>query len=155
CPEAIPDCLAHDVELWPAGAQRESACIKVLGEYASAPDGGTAADRARQVSPPTLATPPRSGPPSDPPPGPGRVLEARVLRVAFPAQRGRGPARAVDDVNLSIGPGEILALIGESGSGKSTLARALVGLVQPTGGEVRYKGATLRYSSAALREHRR
>jgi len=155
CPEAIPDCLAREVELWPAGAQRESACIKVLDEYASVPDGGTAADRAPQVSLPMLATPQRSGPGSDRTPEHGPVLEARGLRVAFPAQRGRGQARAVDNVNLSIGPGEILALIGESGCGKSTLARALVGLVQPTRGEVRYEGATLRYSSAALREHRR
>jgi peptide/nickel transport system ATP-binding protein len=155
CPEVVPDCLARDIELWPAGTQRESACIKVLDEYASPPGGAEAADRAPQVSAPAPATPPRSG--LD---GGGRleqapVLEARGLRVMFPARRGRGPARAVDDVNLSIGRGEILALIGESGCGKSTLARALVGLVQPTGGEVAYSGAALRYSSAALREHRR
>ncbi len=155
CPEAIPDCLTREVELWPAGAQRESACIKVLDEYASAPGGGTAAKPARQVSPPAPATPQGSGPGSGRAPEPGPVLEARGLRVTFPARHGRGPARAVDDVNLSIGRGEILALIGESGCGKSTLARALVGLVQPTGGEVRYEDTTLRYSSAALREHRR
>jgi oligopeptide/dipeptide ABC transporter ATP-binding protein len=155
CPEVIPDCLAREVELWPAGAQRESACIKVLDEYASAPGGGTAADRAPQVSRPAPAMPQGSGPGGGRTSEPGPVLEARGLRVTFPARRGRGPARAVDDVNLSIGRGEILALIGESGCGKSTLARALVGLVQPTGGEVRYGGATLRYSGAALREHRR
>jgi len=155
CPEAIPECLTRDVELWPAGAQRESACIKVLDEYAPSPDRGAAADRAPQVSPPTLATPQCSSPDSGRTPEHGPVLEANGLRVVFPARRGRGPARAVDDANLSIGRGEILALIGESGCGKSTLARALVGLVQPTGGEVRYEGAPLRYSSAALREHRR
>ncbi|HKD89058.1 MAG TPA: ATP-binding cassette domain-containing protein, partial [Streptosporangiaceae bacterium] len=83
------------------------------------------------------------------------VLEADSLRVVFPGRRGRGPARAVDDVNLTIGRGEIVALIGESGCGKSTLARALVGLVPPTDGEVRYSGAPLRFSGTALREHRR
>jgi oligopeptide/dipeptide ABC transporter ATP-binding protein len=155
CPEVIPDCLTREVELWPAGAQRESACIKVLDEYASAPDSGTAAGPTPQVSPPASAMPQGSGPGSGRAPEHAPVLEASALRVVFPARRGRGPARAVDDVNLSIGRGEILALIGESGCGKSTLARALVGLVQPTGGEVRYEGTTLRYSSAALREHRR
>jgi peptide/nickel transport system ATP-binding protein len=155
CPETIPDCLTREVKLWPAGAQRESACIKVLDEYASAPGGGTAAGRAPQVSPHALAMPQRSGPGRGGTLEHGPVLEARSLRVVFPARRGRGPARAVDDVNLSIGRGEILALIGESGCGKSTLARALVGLVQPTGGEVRYEGTALRYSGAALREHRR
>ena len=58
-------------------------------------------------------------------------------------------------MNLTIGRGEIVALIGESGCGKSTLARALVGLVRPTGGEIRYAGTPLGYSSAALKEHRR
>jgi peptide/nickel transport system ATP-binding protein len=61
----------------------------------------------------------------------------------------------VDDVNLNIGRGEIVALIGESGCGKSTLARALVGLIPPTSGEVRYQGAPLGYTGGALREHRR
>ncbi|MBO0814193.1 MAG: ABC transporter ATP-binding protein [Actinobacteria bacterium] len=156
CPEVLPDCLAREVELWPAGAQRESACIKVLDEYAPAPGSGAAPDRAPRASAPGPATPLRSGPDSGvTSPEHGPVLEARGLRVVFPARRGRGPARAVDDVNLSIGRGEIVALIGESGCGKSTLARALVGLIQPTGGEIGYEGAALRYSSAALREHRR
>jgi peptide/nickel transport system ATP-binding protein len=83
------------------------------------------------------------------------VLEVRNLSVVYPASRNRGPARAVDGVNLSIGRGEIVALIGESGCGKSTLARALVGLIRPTGGEVSYEGNGLRYSSAALTEYRR
>jgi len=83
------------------------------------------------------------------------ALEARDLHVTYPARRGRGPARAVDGVNLTVGAGEIVALIGESGCGKSTLARALVGLVRPTAGEVRYQGTTLRYSSKALKQFRR
>ncbi len=92
--------------------------------------------------------------PAAAPPGES-VLETRDLRVVFPGRRGRGPARAVDDVNLTIGRGEIVALIGESGCGKSTLARALVGLVEPTDGEVRYAGAALSYGGTALRAHRR
>jgi oligopeptide/dipeptide ABC transporter ATP-binding protein len=154
CPEVIPDCLSHEVELWAAGPDRQSACIRVLDEYASSP-GGTPADQAPQPSPPGAPAAQDSSGGSGGPPEHGPVLEARGLRVVFPARRGRGPARAVDEVNLAIGRGEILALIGESGCGKSTLARALVGLVQPDSGEVRYNGAALRHSATALREHRR
>jgi peptide/nickel transport system ATP-binding protein len=83
------------------------------------------------------------------------MLEVRGLRVVYPARRGRGPSRAVDEVNLSVAPGEIIALIGESGCGKSTLARALVGLVRPTGGEIQRNGQPLRYGRSELRTHRR
>ncbi|MFI6595455.1 ABC transporter ATP-binding protein [Nonomuraea sp. NPDC050536] len=75
------------------------------------------------------------------------MLEARDLRVAY------GQARAVDGVNLRVEPGEIVALIGESGCGKSTLARALVGLVEPTSGQVLYQGKPLNYK--ALKAYRR
>ncbi|MDN5853792.1 MAG: ABC transporter ATP-binding protein [Actinomycetia bacterium] len=83
------------------------------------------------------------------------ALEVRDLDVTFPSRRGRAAAHAVDGVNLSVGKGEIVALIGESGCGKSTLARALVGLVKPTAGEVRYHGDQLEYSSRALKRYRR
>jgi len=157
CPEAVEACLTHDIELWSAGENRESACIKVLDSYAAvrgADDHATSAGtREAPVHEPTgsqLAEPGGEVSRTDDP-----VLEADGLRVVFPGRRGRGPARAVDDVNLTIGRGEIVALIGESGCGKSTLARALVGLVEPTAGEVRYSGAQLRYGGAALRRHRR
>ena len=82
-------------------------------------------------------------------------LEVRDLSVVYPARRGRRPARAVDGVNLRIGRGEIVALIGESGCGKSTLARTLVGLIKPTGGQVLYQGTPLAYSGRALKRYRR
>jgi oligopeptide/dipeptide ABC transporter ATP-binding protein len=82
-------------------------------------------------------------------------LEVRNLNVTFPSRRGRGPACAVDGVNLTVGSREIVALIGESGCGKSTLARALVGLVKPTNGQVLYRGTPLTYSSKALKAYRR
>jgi oligopeptide/dipeptide ABC transporter ATP-binding protein len=86
---------------------------------------------------------------------PGAALEVRGLCVTFPARRKRPPVRAVDEVNLSLASGEIVALIGESGCGKSTLARALVGLVTPTSGEVRYGDRPLRHSNSALKDYRR
>lgn len=82
------------------------------------------------------------------------MLEATDLRVEFPGRAGRR-ARAVDGVNLSIGAGEIVALVGESGCGKTTLARTLLGLERPTSGVVSYDGGPLTYSTRALRAYRR
>jgi oligopeptide/dipeptide ABC transporter ATP-binding protein len=85
----------------------------------------------------------------------GGRLEIQDLTVIFPGRRGGAPARAVDDVNLVVEPGEIVALVGESGCGKSTLSRALVGLVKPTSGQIRSDGVPLRYRAAALKRYRR
>ncbi|MEV0144825.1 MULTISPECIES: ABC transporter ATP-binding protein [unclassified Nonomuraea] len=81
------------------------------------------------------------------------MLEARDLHVEFPS-RGRR-ARAVDGVDLAIGEGEVVALVGESGCGKTTLARTLLGLERPTSGSVLYGGTALQYGSKALRAYRR
>jgi ABC-type oligopeptide transport system ATPase subunit len=82
------------------------------------------------------------------------LLQARGLEVRFNAPGGR-IARAVDGVHLDLAPGEILALAGESGCGKTTLARTLLGLERPTAGTVSYQGSPLRYSTKALKTHRR
>lgn len=72
------------------------------------------------------------------------ILEIKGLRVYFQKRRNiigrRQIIHAVDDVTLTISPGEILSLVGESGSGKSTLARTIVKLNQPTAGEISYRG---------------
>ncbi|UUN29506.1 ABC transporter ATP-binding protein [Streptomyces sp. FIT100] len=83
------------------------------------------------------------------------LLSAAGLRVTFPGRRGAPAARAVDGVDLDIGAGEIVALVGESGCGKTSLARALLGLVEPTAGRVTFGGAPLSYGSKALRAYRR
>ncbi|GGH04505.1 ATP-binding cassette domain-containing protein [Silvibacterium dinghuense] len=63
------------------------------------------------------------------------LLEARSLAKSY------GPdARVVDDVSFSIAEGETLGLVGESGSGKSTIARMVLGLIEPTSGEVLFDG---------------
>jgi peptide/nickel transport system ATP-binding protein len=55
----------------------------------------------------------------------------------------RRTLHAVDDVSISIGERQIVALAGESGSGKSTLARLLARLYKPTAGEIFYQGKPL------------
>jgi oligopeptide/dipeptide ABC transporter ATP-binding protein len=81
------------------------------------------------------------------------LLEARDLHVEF-TSRGRR-ARAVDGVNLAVGAGEIVALVGESGCGKTTLARTLLGLERPTSGTALYGGVPLSYRAKALKAYRR
>jgi peptide/nickel transport system ATP-binding protein len=70
------------------------------------------------------------------------ILELKHLRVEFPTRRGT--LVAVDDVSLSIAPGEVLGVVGESGAGKTLTGLAIIGLIEPPGrigaGEVRLEG---------------
>jgi NitT/TauT family transport system ATP-binding protein len=68
------------------------------------------------------------------------LVEARRVtkRVALPA--GNAEFTILQDVDLSLHEGEVVALLGKSGSGKSTLLRILAGLIPPSSGEVRYRG---------------
>ena len=76
------------------------------------------------------------------------LLEIRNLRKWFPIMRGVIPrpvahVRAVDDISFSVARHEVLGLAGESGSGKSTIGRTLLRLIEPTSGEMRFRGADL------------
>jgi peptide/nickel transport system ATP-binding protein len=68
------------------------------------------------------------------------VLELRDINKTYTVSRGmfRGkqPLRAVNGVSLSLNKGDVLGLVGESGCGKTTLAKILLGLEQPTAGQV-------------------
>jgi peptide/nickel transport system ATP-binding protein len=74
------------------------------------------------------------------------LLAVRGLRVEFATDRG--PAQVLDAINLDVGAGEVVGLVGESGCGKTTLARAILGILPEgpariRGGEVRFKGTDL------------
>lgn len=68
------------------------------------------------------------------------VLEAHGVVVSYGSRRRPGTP-ALEGGELSLRRGESVAIVGESGSGKSTFAKALVGLVQPVGGEILLDGA--------------
>ena len=68
------------------------------------------------------------------------VMEAKGLVIEYP-KRGRIPAfRAVDEIDLTIGQGEVVGLVGESGSGKTTVGRAAVGLLPVAAGSLKIGG---------------
>ena len=76
------------------------------------------------------------------------ILEVRNLNTHFPIRKGllgrvRDYVRAVDDVTLDVYPGETLGLVGESGCGKTTLGRSILRLIEPTSGQILFKGQDL------------
>ncbi|MDP1634851.1 MAG: ABC transporter ATP-binding protein [Gallionellaceae bacterium] len=76
------------------------------------------------------------------------LLQVKDLQVYFPIRKGIlqrtvGLVKAVDGVSLEIPQGRTLALVGESGCGKTTLGKALLQLIPPTAGNVRFAGHEL------------
>lgn len=62
-----------------------------------------------------------------------------------------GPRSIIDQVEITVAPGEVLALVGGNGTGKTTLLRVLAGLLEPDDGEVTWKGRPLDESDAWVR----
>jgi oligopeptide/dipeptide ABC transporter ATP-binding protein len=91
----------------------------------------------------------------------GALLELRGLRTWFPIRTGvfrrvTGQVKAVDGVDLTIHPGETVALVGESGCGKTTVGRTILRLVEATGGSIWLNGVNLSLlSKEAFHPYRR
>jgi simple sugar transport system ATP-binding protein len=88
---------------------------------------------------PAPTTPGSSSPTKDAP----LALEARHVGMKF------GSVTALKDINLKLGKGEVLGLIGDNGAGKSTLIKILTGYHKPTSGELLVNGAPVSLSSIA------
>lgn len=76
------------------------------------------------------------------------LLDIQNLKKYFPIKAGLlsrtvGQVKAVDDISITIQPGETFGLVGESGSGKSTVGRTAIRLTDKTAGEVRFKGTDI------------
>ncbi len=82
------------------------------------------------------------------------LLEVKGLKKYFSTPRGM--LHAVDDVTFTIGKGKTLGVVGESGCGKSTTGRAILRLLEPTGGEVLFEGEDLaKLSKEEMRKKRK
>src|SRR5215210_9269568 len=73
------------------------------------------------------------------------LLDVRGLRRTF------GRVRILNGIDLTLQPGEVLAVAGPNGAGKSTLLRLLAGLMRPTAGEIRVLGHPVGQGSEARR----
>ena len=89
------------------------------------------------------------------------ILEIKNLKTYFPISKGifrksQEFVKAVDDVSFNVYLGETLGLVGESGCGKTTLGRTILRLIEPTSGQVLFKGVDIAALSAKdLREKRK
>lgn len=85
------------------------------------------------------------------------TLEIQSLTKQYPLQEG-GTLNVLEDVSLSIRPGEFLSIVGPSGCGKSTLLRMVIGLEREYGGEIRLDGNRVQGTSLdrgiVFQEHR-
>ncbi|MCG5499595.1 ABC transporter ATP-binding protein [Ectothiorhodospira lacustris] len=89
------------------------------------------------------------------------LIRLQDLQIHFPVRKGLmrrvvDHVRAVDGVSLDIPKGQVLALVGESGCGKTTLGRAIIRLLEPTGGRILFAGEDItRLPASAMKPYRR
>jgi peptide/nickel transport system ATP-binding protein len=105
-----------------------------------------------------LAAMPRRLPPRHTPDTATPIVEVRNLVIEYKGRQGffrkEAGKRALHGIDLSIKPREVVALVGGSGSGKTTLGRAIAGLLQPSGGEIRYAGRSIVPGSEGWNDYR-
>ncbi|MGH3662426.1 MAG: ABC transporter ATP-binding protein, partial [Micromonosporaceae bacterium] len=113
-----------------------SAALTDSGEVAAEVSGATS-------GPGGSRTPGSSGSASRPAaePPPGKVLECRGVGVSLVGAAGR--TEILSEVSFSVARGEFISILGTSGTGKTTLLRALGGLQDPSGGELRCNDARI------------
>lgn len=158
CGEATEVCATHQPELVEVDGGTEVACFNPVGPQGRTADRvppGGAVGSGRGVLTIAERAPARPEEPRD-----RVILEARDVTRVYGRRswlRKAGPtAVAVDGVTLTVRAGECVGLIGESGSGKSTLGRLLVGMEDPTSGEILFEGRPVsRMSGAERRAFRR
>ena len=107
---------------------------QVVGQWQTVTEALQARARLAELLDTTPAPPPRTALPR-----PAARLEVQGLTVFAPVTG----MQLLRSITFSIGPGEVMGMIGPSGAGKFTLARALVGLVRPGAGRIRLDGAAL------------
>ncbi|MGX1272155.1 ABC transporter ATP-binding protein [Streptomyces phaeoluteigriseus] len=98
-----------------------------------------------------LTLPTQQGPTDTPSPEPLLKIEGLTKHFpiygGFPIKRKVGAVQAVDGVDLTVGVGESVGLVGESGCGKSTAGRLITRLLEPTSGKISYAGQDITHAS--------
>jgi peptide/nickel transport system ATP-binding protein len=86
------------------------------------------------------------------------IVSVRDLAVTYGGRPGlmrkQPPKQALRGVSLDIAPRQIVAVVGGSGSGKTTLGQAIAGLIQPSGGEIRFEGKPIGRGAADYWDYR-
>ncbi len=131
--------------------------LPTLGDFMRAPDKLTVEEVLRAETVPESAYRARQQQLATQEP----LLRVENLQVYFPVTKGIfgrvvDYVRAVDNVSFTVYPGETVGLVGESGSGKTTTGRAILRLIEPTGGRITFLGQEVtQLSTTELRNLRR
>ncbi|MCB8821435.1 ABC transporter ATP-binding protein [Microvirga rosea] len=149
--------ISHDLSM--VARYTDRIIVMCKGEIV---EEGATQDLLRQPKHPytrkLLAAMPRRLPAREIPVSTSPIVEVRNLVVDYKGRqsffRKEAGKRALHGIDLSIEPREVVALVGGSGSGKTTLGRAIAGLLEPTGGEIRYAGRSIKPGAQGWNDYR-